>query len=183
MRKINAIVTVAIIILFLIHLVWGALQLLGMTGGGNAVFGKLAGLMMGLIVVHIAIGVKLTVDTMDACQKSGVSYWKENRLFWIRRISGFALMIFLFFHIAIFSGIDTAVGVRLQYFGVGRLATQILMVVSLMVHLLTNISPLRIAIGIKDSGNVRTDVLLVLSILLLLAGVAFVVYFIRWQMV
>ena len=182
MRKVNAIVTAAMLALVIVHMVWGILQLLGLTAGGSPVFGGLARLLMLLLFVHIVIGVKLTIDTVIIRKKSGVSYWRENRLFWIRRISGFALMIFLCFHIAAFAGVDAAAGERLRYFGIGRLATQILMVVSLMVHLLTNIPPLRLALGIRDKGNVRTDLLLVLAVLLFLAGLAFAVYYVRWQL-
>lgn len=183
MRKVNAIVTAAMMALILVHIVWGGLQLLGLAAGGNPVFIGLARLLLALLAVHIVIGVKLTADTVIACKKAGVSYWKENRLFWIRRLSGFALMIFLCFHIAVFSGVNAGAGDYLRYFGAWRLATQLLMVLSLAVHLLTNIPPLRIALGIKDSGNLRTDLLFVFSVLLLLAGVAFAVYFIRWQMI
>ena len=57
------------------------------------------------------------------------------------------------------------------------------MVLSLLVHLACNITPLRIALGLQDRKKLRIDLLLVLSILLLLAGAAFVVYYIRWNVI
>lgn len=183
MRKANAIITSLIMILFLIHMIWGSLELAGMTPGGNSLFTGLSYLMVGLIVVHMLISLKLTWDTLRARKAAGVSYRKANRLFWVRRISGMALMIFIALHVVAFRGRQTAEGYRLQLFNGGRLAVQLLMVAALMVHLLTNIGPLKIALGIEDHKGLRVDILLTLSILLLLAAAAFVIYYLRWQMV
>ena len=183
MRRANSILTIFIMILFVIHLVWGSLELSGMTAGGNPVFSALSYLLVVFVILHVLIAVKLTADTIIACRKAKVSYWKENRLFWVRRISGVALMIFMAAHVVILTGEQTGSGYRLKLFDAGRLATQILMTLSLAVHLLTNIRPLKIGLGLEDKGNLKTDVLLVLSALLLLAGIAFVIYFLRWQVV
>lgn len=183
MRKINAIITALIMILFLVHLIWGGLVLIGAAAGGSSLFSFLSRAMVFLIMIHMIIGIKLTADTVKACRKSGVSYWKENRVFWIRRLSGFALFIFILAHVIIFLG-RTRDGVYLlTLFTAGRLVLQILMVVSLLVHLLTNIPPLRIAFGLKDEGSLSTDIILVLAVLLLLAGVAFGIYFVRWLII
>lgn len=183
MRKANAIVTVLIMVLFLIHMIWGGMELAGMIRGGSALFKVLSHTMILLIMIHIGIGIVTTVQTIRACRQSGVSYFRQNRLFWIRRISGFALMLFMICHIVIFTGTQESGTYRLSLFAGVQLATQILMVVCLLVHLLCNITPLRIALGIEDRHRFRTDVLLVLAILLLLAGIAFVVYYIRWKVI
>ena len=181
MRKANAIVTVLIMILFLIHMIWGGMELAGMTRGGSALFKDLSHTMILLIMIHIGIGIVTTVQTIRACRQSGVSYFRQNRLFWIRRISGLALMLFLICHIQIFRGTTASGAYRLNLFGATQLATQLLLAASLLVHLIGNISPLRIALGLEDRHGLRTDLLLVLSVLLFLAGAAFVVYFIRWS--
>ena len=119
-------------------------------------------------------------QSVRAVRRSGVSYWKENRLFWVRRLSGFALMAFIIVHVLIFHGQMVGGGYLLNRFDVPALISQILMVVSLLLHLVTNIRPMKIAFGLSDKRNIRTDIALILSILLLIAGAAFVVYFIRW---
>ncbi len=183
MRRANAVVTALIMVLFLIHMIWGGMELAGMVKGGSTLFSVLSRVMLLLMAVHFLIAVLLTAQTVRACRMSGVFYLKQNRLFWIRRISGFALMLFILCHVLIFMGTDENGVYRLSLFAGAQLLTQILMVVSLLVHLLCNITPLRIALGIEDRHRIRTDVMLVLSCLLFLAGAAFVIYFIRWRVI
>ena len=183
MRRANAILTAAISGLFLVHLIGGSLELAGLVKGGSAVYSFLSRLMVVLTAVHAVIGIKLTADTIRISRKAGVSYFKENRLFWTRRISGAALILFMVIHVVIFLGRHKEGVYLLRYFGAFELATQILMVAALLIHLLTNIRPLKIAFGLTDKGNVQTDILFVLAVLLLLAGAAFVIYFIRWQVI
>lgn len=183
MRKWNALLTVGILVLFVIHMIWGGLELTGMTKGGSTLYTALSHTLMLLIALHMLIGIKLTIDTVRIGRRAGVHYGRQNLLFWVRRISGFALMLFLLVHVLIFMGNHDAGAYRLNRFGGVQLASQLLLVASLLVHLLCNITPLRIALGLGDQKNFRTDVLLVLAILLVLAGGAFVVYFTRWQTV
>ena len=183
MRRANAILTSLIMILFLIHIIWGSLELAGFTRGGNSLFSFLSRAMILLIFFHVVISLKMTGDTILAWRRSGVSYWRENRIFWVRRISGLALMIFIAIHVYIFSGQKVEGVYLLHFFGIMELLSQILMVVSLLVHLLTNIRPLKIAFGIEDRANIRTDLILVLAILLLLSAVAFALYYLRWLVI
>ncbi|MBR1851759.1 MAG: pilus assembly protein PilX [Lachnospiraceae bacterium] len=180
MRKANAVISMAILVLLVIHAVAGGFQLMGVLSGGNQVLAVLSWIMTGLIALHIIIGVKLTIDTVRAIRKSGVSYPRENRIFWARRISGFAVMLFVFCHIAIFLGPSGEV-YRLTVFEEGQLATQILLVLSIAVHVLTNIKPLLISFGIKGFRVYVKDVLFILAIVMLFGGIAMVVYYLRWN--
>lgn len=183
MRRANALITTLVMALFLLHLVWGALILCGMTKGGSQILTVASWLLLILICVHMLLSVKLTFDTITASRKAGVHYLKENRIFWLRRISGFALLLFIGVHVIIFRADVSGGSARLHLFDEAALASQILMIVSLLVHLLTNIGPLRIAFGLSDKANVRTDILIVTAIGLFLAGAAFVIYFIRWLVI
>ena len=129
------------------------------------------------------IGIKLSLDTILATRKAGVFYLRENSLFVLRRVSGFALLIFIAVHFVIFSGTNEGGVYRLRVFDAMALISQILMVVSLLIHLVSNIRPLRIALGISDKRSLRTDIAIVLCILLFLSGIAFLIYFIRWQVI
>lgn len=179
MRKWNTLLSICIIILFLIHAVAGGFQLMGLLPGGNGILSVLAKILLLLITIHAVIGVKLTWDSMAACKKSGVSYYKENRLFWARRISGFAVMLFILIHVILFLGKNDG-AYRLNYFGSFQLATQILMVLSLAIHMITNINPLMISFGVLKMKEYAVDILVVLSGILLFTGTGFVIYYIRW---
>lgn len=180
MRKCNAVLSIGILALFLIHAISGAFQLFGFISGGSAVMEKIAFAMVCLIFVHFIIGIKLTADTLKAVKKSGASYFKENKLFWIRRISGFAVMLFVIFHIMIFLGTNN-VAYRLNLFEGIQLASQLLLVLSVAVHVITNIKPLMISIGTKSYKMFLTDIVLVLSVLLVFMGIAFIIYYLRWN--
>ena len=99
MRRFNAILTAAILLLLLVHAILGSFQLLGV--GDTAVKG-IAWTAAGLILLHTAIGVKYTADTLRVRKKTGAGYVRENKLFWARRVSGFAVMVLLFFHFTAF---------------------------------------------------------------------------------
>lgn len=180
MRKWNAILSMGILALFLIHAIAGAFQLSGFIPGGSAIMEKMAFAMVCLIFIHFVIGIKLTVDTIKAIIKSGTSYFKENKLFWIRRISGLAVMLFVIFHIMIFLGTNNG-AYRLNLFEGIQLASQLLLVISVAVHVVTNIKPLMISIGAKSYKMFLTDIILVLSVLLVFMGAAFIVYYLRWN--
>ncbi len=180
MRKLNSIAAILVMILFVVHMISGGMILAGMMNGGSLFLKGVTHLMLAALFVHITLSLILTVQTVYAMRKSGVSYGKANRLFWIRRISGFALAFFILVHEKIFEGHLTGSAYRLNFFGGPQLIAMILMVITLLVHLICNIPPLRISLGITDRKNLRTDLMLVLSILLLLAGISFVIYFFRW---
>ena len=177
MRKANAVITAVMMLLFVIHGVMGAFQLIGVGGIWHKVIARTAA---GLCIIHAVIGVKLTVDTIRASKKAGVSYFRENRIFWARRISGFAVLVMLFFHIGAFTTyVDSAV--RLLPFGGARLAAQIALVICIAVHIITNVKPMLISFGIKSLKAYAADILFVVSILLLFMAAAFVIYFLRWN--
>ncbi|MBQ7448157.1 MAG: pilus assembly protein PilX [Eubacterium sp.] len=180
MRKWNALISMGIIVLFLIHAITGGLQLAGIIGGGNPVLKVLAWIMLVMIAAHVVIGIKLTADSLLACKKAGVSYFKENKLFWTRRISGFATIIFVLLHVILFMGNTSAGAYRLNLFATPQLVVMIFFVVSVAVHVLTNIKPLMIALGQKGLKEFVTDILLVISAFLIFSGIAFVIYYIRW---
>ena len=177
MRRFNGILAMIILVLFLVHAVMGSFLMIGF--GDNALK-FVAKITEGLIYIHLIIGVKYTVDTIRAQRKSGVSYFKENKLFWVRRISGLAIMIFLITHFSAFKADGDFI--RLAYFDIIKLTTQILLVASIAVHVISNVKPALITFGIKSLKDISVDILLVLSILLAFMGLAFVIYYLRWNL-
>ncbi|MBQ8966086.1 pilus assembly protein PilX [Ruminococcus sp.] len=182
MRRANAVISMAVLALFLLHAVMGGFVTAGFMDGGSVFMKGMAWLMVTLIIAHVAIAVKLTADTLIALKRSGTSYFKENKLFWIRRISGVAVMIFILFHIMIFLGNNDGT-YRLNFFGGAQLASQILMVLSLGIHIVTNAKPMLLGFGTKSWKELGTDLALILTGILLFAGICFVVYYLRWRMI
>ncbi len=180
MRKVNAIISMGIIVLFLVHGISGSFQMVGIISGGSTILSVLTWCMAAMIAVHTVIGIILTIHTLRISKKTGVSYIKENALFWIRRISGFVLMLLVSLHLAVF--MQTGEGVfRLNYFGISELVGQVLMLSALAVHLLCNIKPLSIALGLYGESGYIKDIVLILSALLVFCTVAFVIYYLRWN--
>ena len=70
---------------------------------------------------------------------------------------------------------------RLNYFGTIQLVSQILLVISLIVHVISNVKPVLIAFGMKKLKDYAPDLLLILGGVLLFTGIAFVIYYIRWK--
>jgi len=182
MRRINSVLVIGIIALFAVHLIAGGFQLIGVFGGGNSFMKVISWVMLSLIGCHILISIKLTADTFLAQRRAGAAYFKENKLFWLRRISGLAVMLFIVSHLMIFNTSDSG-KVRLSLFEGAQLASQILLVISLALHIITNIRPLMIALGIKSGRELAVDILIVTAVLLVFAGAAFAVYYIRWNTV
>ncbi len=180
MRKFNAVLSMSILVLFIIHGVAGGFQLSGIIPGGSKLLKVLSWVMAGMIAVHAVIGIKLTIDSIAAVKKSGASYFRENKLFWVRRISGFAVMIFILLHIMIFMG-KSGEAYRLHIFEGMELMTQILLVITVAVHVLTNIRPLMTAMGSKKIREIMADIMIVMSVILFFTGAAFVIYYLRWN--
>ena len=176
LRKINMFITIAILILFTDHLIAGSLGLLGADILINKIIARA---LVVLIVIHVGIASYLTYETLYATKRSGAGYFKENKEFWLRRLSGIVLIIPVIFHLVIFMNVTPEV-YRLKAFTTARLISQIIMVLALAIHIMSNIKPLMIGSGIRSYKISMVDVLLILSGLLLLAGIAFVIYYLRW---
>jgi len=178
MRKLNAIITVLIMLLFLAHGILGAFQL---TGVGNTAVKPLAWAAVVLMAFHTMIGIRLTAESLRVWKRTGAPYFRENALFWARRISGFAILVLMVFHITAF-GHQTELGYRLRVFNMMRLTAQILLTASLSLHILTNIRPLLISFGVRSLKKRIGEILIVLSVILLFMTAALIVYYLRWHL-
>ncbi len=181
MRRCNAAVSVVILILLAIHGVAGGFQLMGVFPGGNPWLKALSWTMIGFLCLHVLIGVYLTIESLIRWKRSGKGYFRENLVFWIRRISGFAMILFVVLHTLLFLG-KSGEAYRLNLFAGPQLVMSILLLVCLAVHLVTNIKPLMLSLGARGAGRFVKDVLLLISVVLLFAAAAFIVYYFRWNL-
>ena len=177
MRKANGIITVIIIVLFVIHGIAGTFL---MSGIGSSALKPLAGVTACLVAVHTVLGVILTLRSVMVWRRTGVGYFKENRIFWARRISGAAVMDLLLVHMTVISTkVDSVV--RLQEFTTAKLVLQILFVAALAVHIISNAKPLLITFGIKSFKSRAAEIIIIMSVILVVMAAGFVVYWVRWN--
>ena len=176
MRKVNAVLSAVILLMFALHAILGSFN---MMGAGSVTTKVLSWSMVALIVIHTVIGIILTGKSVSVWKKTGVSYFKENLLFWARRLSGFLIMILIFFHVTALSATNEN-GLRLPDFDSFKLAMQLLLVASIALHVITNVKPVLISFGIKKLKPKAGDIIFWLTVLLLLSAAGFIVYYIRW---
>lgn len=181
LRKINTILSIAILVIFMIHGTMGSFMLLGV---GHTAGKVLAWTGVGLLAVHVGIGVILTVQTLRtarvAKEAGGARYGQQNALFWTRRASGLAILILLFFHIGTFGEVRYGDYILFPFTTV-KMVAQILFIAALFLHIFVNVRPLLLSLGVLKSGERRIDIFLILSILVLFMAGAVMVYYVRWQ--
>lgn len=179
LKVFNAVVAAAMLVLLALHGLGNAFQLFDV---GSVVPAVLGWALLTLAVIHGVFGVLLTVFTFSEQRQAGVAYWGLNRRFWAVRFSGLAIAVFVVCHVLIFGQFGDG-PLRLAYFGPVQLAVSLLLVASLAVHVLANLQPLMIALGVPQPRGRAADLAVVVSLVLLVAGVAFIVYFLRWSVV
>lgn len=177
MRKINTILSVLLLVIFMLHGLMGSFMLLGIGSSAGKI---LAWVGVAVLAAHTVIGVILTINTLKISKNAGNSYLKQNSVFWARRASGLAILILMFFHIGLFGGVQDGIYILFPFTTV-KLITQLLLVAALFIHLFINIRPLLVSLGIISYKERRGDIYLILSVLLLFSAGAVIIYYIGWH--
>lgn len=177
MKRINAVMAAALLLLLAVHGLGNSLQLFGV---GSVVPGVIGWALAVIAVLHFVVGLVLTIDTFRAQKAAGAAYLGLNKRFWTVRFSGFAIAVFAVFHALTFAQFGNG-ALRLAFFGPIQLAASLMLVVSLAVHVLANLQPLMISLGVPSPKGRAEDLAVVFTVLLLATGIAFVVYFLRWS--
>jgi hypothetical protein len=175
MRKWNAILSAILIAIFLLHGVMSGFLLIG--AGENA--GKLlAWIGFALMIVHAVFSAVFTAQTIKSGKATGKWYLRQNALFWTRRISGVCILVLAFFHFGLF-GREVDGGYILFKFTTARLVTQLLLTAALFTHILTNIRPLLVSLGVLRHKELGVDCRLIISVVLLFCTGAVIFYYVR----
>ena len=177
MRKWNNILARVIIVLFLIHALMGSLLLLEVS---TISFAPLSWLLLAAVICHGVLGIIATFSSVKSGRQSGKWYLRQNVGFWTKRISGLAIMILLVFHVMAYT---TNVGGKyfLKEFTFPRLASQILFIAAIFIHLAVSIKAMLIAKGTLKLKERTIDWMLVLSVMTLFFAAAVIIYYIQWQ--
>ena len=177
MRKWNTILSVLMLLIFMIHGIMGSFML---NGVGSSAGKLLAGMGVGIVVVDTVIGVILTDQSLQTAKQSGKMYLKQNVIFWARRASGMAILILLLFHIGLFGKVQNGTYILFPFTTV-KMVTQLLIVAAIFVDIFINIRALLVSLGIISYKERRSDIYLILSVLLLFIAGAVILYYIGWQ--
>ena len=177
MRKINTILSVLLLVIFMLHGLMGSFMLLGIGSSAGKI---LAWVGVAVLAAHTVIGVILTINTLKIYKNAGNSYLKQNAVLWARRARGLAILILMFFHIGLFGGVQDGIYILFPFTTV-KLITQLLLVAALFIHLFINIRPLIVSLGIISYKERRGDIYLILSVLLLFSAGAVIIYYIGWH--
>ena len=176
MRKCNTIVSLLMVFLFVIHIIMGSTVLLSWGTNAGKIFIR-AGVT--ILLIHLITGIILTVKTFSVRNKNQKNYVRENSSFWIRRISGIAILIFMCFHFGVFGKTVNGIYVP-SVFTTAKLITQLLMITALFVHLFTNVRPLLMSCGIVTKTSTRKILYIITGIIFAFVASAFVFYYVGW---
>lgn len=177
MRKWNNILAQMIIIIFLLHALMGSFTLLGLS---NISFKFLSWFLFAIVIVHGVLGILSTVKAVKSGKSNGKWYLRQNGAYWTKRFSGIAILILLFFHISTYT---TMVGNKfyLKEFTCGRMIAQLLLILSIFIHLAVSIRSMLIAKGVVKFKERTVDWMMILSLLMLFFAIAVILYFMQWQ--
>ena len=156
----------------------GSLLLLGLS---TISFQPLSWLLFAAVIAHGILGMIGTLPAVMSGLKTGHWYLRDNAAFWAQRISGVSILLLLTFHITAYT---TSVDGRffLKEFTLCRLFLQILLILSIFIHLAVGIRSMLIAKGTVKFKERTADWFLILSIMMLMFTAAVIIYYIQWQM-
>lgn len=131
------------------------------------------------LLVHGAFGVLLSWDAWRA-GSGGKWYWRENAVFWLRRITGLAILVFLAFH---FGAYGSMIGGRYQLreFTTWLYIAQMGLLLSCVLHVGVSVKGMLIADGVTRYDLWRNLFFLLLAVLLLAMAVGVTLYYIAWN--
>ena len=177
MRASNAMLSVLLLVLLLVHAVAGGFVMLGINGSTAKI---LSWSTLVLAAIHAAFGIIFTVDAvMNSCSGS-FKYLKANASFWAVRISGIALLLLLCFHVGAF-GTQRSGQFVLFEFTLLRLITHLLMVAALGVHILSALRPMLTAAGLGKGLRISPSLMMFLSVMTLFFAVSVITYYVMWN--
>ena len=175
MKKVNSVISLLLIIMVFVHGIFASLLMIGVIEKPNPIP---AVICLVLLLIHIILSIKLTVKTVKDAMSSGDKYEVENKMFVIRRLSGVIMVLLLIAHLVFYFGPQIE-NFTSTPFTVVQLVLLILLVISLIVHIVTNIRPLMVSLGVVSSDAIRAVLCIFVTSALLLMATSSVVFFLK----
>ena len=177
MRKWNGRLAKLIIVLLLLHAMIGSFALMGLS---VVYINPLAYLLAAAVMLHAALGGAATVSSLRSGARGAKWYLRQNSVFWIKRVTGIAILLMAFYHFSVYTGVENGEFV-LKEFTAFRMATQIVFVLVIFIHIFVSVKGMLVAGGVVKFRERMWDWILVLSIFMLFFCVAIVTYYITWK--
>ncbi|MDL2246295.1 hypothetical protein LJB96_01620 [Methanobrevibacter sp. OttesenSCG-928-K11] len=175
LRKFNTVISIILVFLVLFHGLIGSIILFQIS---YIDIKWISWLSFYLLLIHTVLGIIFTTQSIKLDKSKW--YLKQNLGFWIRRISGLLMLILVFFHYSAFGGVVNGQYMLFE-FNTLSLTIQILLIISLFVHIVSNIRPMFDSLGIIRNKSENKNIILILSIFIIIFTIASIFYFISWQ--
>ena len=173
LRQVNAVVAALLVLSFAAHGITNGLYLVGVLDEPMKGIAHIAELFAW---IHIFIGIFLTVQGFIASAKSGASYASENRRYIAVRISGILIAVFMLMHIIGFAHAENQ-----RAFPLPALIVNLLFVAALAVHIICNLRPQLMSLGL-ESSSVK-GIAVIAAVLLAAFALAFAITYLQWRVV
>lgn len=172
MRKLNTIIVLLIMLLFIDHITFGSLHFLGTKFGITAPF---AMTMFVLVLIHAIISIIITIKAEVVGFKTKARYNKENRQFWQRRASGIAILVLASMHVFLMQKGENGIPKIARMPKVFNLLLPLLLL-SVGIHISQNIRPLLISLGIKNREKKEKIIKLLIILFTILVIIAYGIF-------
>lgn len=177
MKRLNHFLATAALILFAVHALAGVAIL---TGLYYVPLKWLSYVLFAVVIAHAGVSIALSLQAFRAGARSGKWYVGENAVFWIKRISGFAMLFMIFFHMNTYT-YTSGDFFELKQFTLLRLISQLVFAAVVFLHIFISIKGYLINKGVTKIRQGTLTLCLAFAILLLLVIVSYVVYFWAWN--
>lgn len=178
MRKLNTCISLALCGLFTLHLVMGSFMLTGIGQNGGKYL-ALAGVV--LLVAHVVLSGSSTGRTLRRLGRKGLfQYGRANGLFWLRRVSGLAIVVLLAGHIGLFGAVVDGQYILFD-FTWPKALVQGAFLTALALHIGTNVRPLCVSLGWNRVQARCRDCYVSLGVMYVFSMLALGIYYVGWQ--
>ena len=153
MKKFNSFLARFMLVLLALHGLMGAFTLLRLTASN---WKPLSYILLAALLLHGILGILLSKDAVREGMRTGRWYLKENASFWLIRLSGFIILLSVWFHLTAYTTTVNDV-FFLRAFPTLRFFSQINFIAAILIHHLCATKPLMIKKKKKKSESRKHD--------------------------
>ena len=162
-------------LLFIDHITFGSLHYLGTKFHIAKPF---AMAMFMLVLLHAIVSIIITIKAELVGFKTKARYNSENRQFWLRRVSGVAILIFAVMHVYLMQKNEKGIPRLAKMPKVFNLALPLL-IISVSIHVIQNIKPLLISMGVRNIDKKEKIIKLLMILFTLLVIVSYGLFVVK----
>ena len=175
MRKFNTIIVLLTMLLFIDHITFGSLHYLGTK---FSVAKPFAMAMFILVFIHAVVSIIITIKAEVVGFKTKARYNSENRQFWLRRVSGVAILLLAMTHIFLMHKDERGIPRLAKMPKIFNLALPLL-ILSVCIHVMQNVKPLFISMGVKNIDKKEKIIKLIMILFTILVIVSYGLFVVK----